>query len=130
MTRTAKTLTVIALISALGAGAGVAAASGKANAYNLPNEVKSSSIQVKENAREEQASFLKLAKITQQQAEAAALKVQPGKVVKAKLDDEDGYLVWQIDIKHGKGTTEFAVDPGNGQVLAAEAEDDDDHERG
>jgi len=51
----------------------------------------------------------------------------PGQVVKAKLDDEDGYLVWQIDVKHAKGTTEIAVDAGNAKVLAAEAEEDDDN---
>ena len=125
MKRNAKILTAFTLVAALGTGAALAA--GKAASYNLPEEVKSASIQVPENT-ESQADLAKLARISQQEAEAAALSVQPGKVVKAKLDDEDGYLVWQIDVKHANGTTEFAVDAGNAKVLAAEGEEDDDHE--
>ena len=121
-----KTLVVLTLVSVLGAG--VAVASGKTNAYNLPDEVKSSSVQVKQGTPDDPASLMKLARVSQQQAEAAALKVQPGQVLKAKLDNEDGYLVWQIDIQHGKRATEFAVDAGNGKVVAAEAEENDDHD--
>lgn len=121
-----KTLVVLTLVSVLGAG--VAVASGKTNAYNLPDEVKSSSVQIKQGTPEDPASLMKLAGVSQQQAEAAALKVQPGQVLKAKLDNEDGYLVWQIDIQHGKRATEFAVDAGNGKVVAAEAEKNDDHD--
>ena len=99
----------------------------------------SASIKVPEDT-ETRADFAKLARVSRQEAEAAALAVQPGQVVHAKLDDEDGYLVWQIDVKHDKGTTEIAVDAGNSKVLAAEAEEDDEddeqegqegrHERG
>lgn len=124
MKRTAKILSAVSFVAALGAGAAVAANPGL---LNLPDEVKSSSIKVPENT-ETQAEFAKFAKVTQQQAETAALAVMPGKVVKAKLDDEDGYLVWQIDVQHAKGTTEIAVDAGNSKVLAAEAEEDDNHE--
>lgn len=78
---------------------------------------------------EKQDELARYAKVTQQQAEAVALAVMPGQVVKARLDDEYGYLVWQIDVKHAKGTTEIAVDAGNAKVLAAEGEEDDhDHE--
>ena len=125
MKRNAKILTAFTLVAALGTGAALAA--GKAASYNLPEEVKSASIHVPENT-ETQADLAKLARISQHEAEAAALAVQPGKVVKAKLDDEDGYLVWQIDVKHAKGTTEFAVDAGNAKVLAADADEGDDHE--
>lgn len=123
MKRTAKILSAVSFVAALGAGAAVAANPGL---LNLPDEVKKSSIKVPENT-ETQAEFAKLATVTQKQAVDAALAVMPGKVVKAKLDDEDGYLVWQIDVAHAKGTTEIAVDAGNGAVLAAEAEEDDDH---
>lgn len=125
MKRNAKILTAFTLVAVLGTGA--ALATGKAASYNLPKEIKSASIQVPENT-ETQADLARLARISQQEAEAAALAVQPGKVVKAKLDDEDGYLVWQIDVKHAKGTTEFAIDAGNAKVLAADADEDDDRE--
>ena len=130
MQRTAKILSALTIVTALGAGTAFAAS----KAYKLPDEVKSASIKVPEDT-ETQADFAKLARIPRQQAEAAALAVQPGQVVQAKLDDEEGYLVWQIDIKHDKGTTEIAVDAGNSKVLAAEAkekngkhEEDGDHE--
>lgn len=121
MKRTAKILTAVTLVSALAAGTAFAT-----GAIKLPDEVKSSSIKLPRGV-ESQAEFAKHAKITQQEAEAAALAVMPGQVVKAKLDDEDGYLVWQIDVKHAKGVTEVAVDAGNAKPLAMEVEDDDDH---
>lgn len=121
MKRSAKILTAVTLVSALAAGTAFAT-----GATSLPDEVKSSSIKLPRGV-ESQAEFAKHARVTQQQAEAAALAVMPGQVVKAKLDDEDGYLVWQIDVKHAKGVTEIAVDAGNAKALAAEAEEDDDH---
>ncbi|MHB8915429.1 MAG: PepSY domain-containing protein [Thiobacillus sp.] len=126
MQRTTKIISALTIVTALGTGAAIAA--NKASGYKLPDEVKSASIKVPENT-ESQADFAKLARVSQREAEAAALAVQPGQVVQAKLDDEEGYLVWQIDVKHGKGTTEIAVDAGNSKVLAAEAEEDDGNER-
>lgn len=122
MKRTAKILSAVTIVSALAAGTAFAT-----GAIPLPDEVKSSSIKLPRGV-ETQAEFAKHAKVARQEAEAAALAVQPGQVVKAKLDDEDGYLVWQIDVKHAKGTTEIAVDAGNGKALAAEVEEDDDRD--
>lgn len=121
MKPTAKILTAATMAAALAAGTAFAT-----GAIKLPDEVKSSSIKLPRGV-ESQVEFAKHAKVTQQEAEAAALAVMPGQVVKARLDDEDGYLVWQIDVKHAKGTTEIAVDAGNAKVLAAEAEEDDDN---
>ncbi|MBT9568090.1 MAG: PepSY domain-containing protein [Thiobacillus sp.] len=122
MKPTAKILTAVTMVAALAAGTAFAT-----GAIKLPDEVKSSSIKLPSGV-ESQVEFAKHAKVTQQEAEAAALAVMPGQVVKAKLDDEDGYLVWQIDVKHAKGTTEIAVDAGNAKVLAAEAEEDEGSE--
>jgi uncharacterized membrane protein YkoI len=122
MNRTARILSAVTIVASLATGTAFATGSLK-----LPDEVKSSSIKLPRGV-ESQAELAKRAKVTQQQAEAAALAVQPGQVVKAKLDDEDGYLVWQVDVKHAKGTTEIAVDAGNAKVLAAEAEEDDGNE--
>ena len=124
MKRNARILTAVTLVASLAAGTAFAT-----GALNLPDEVKSASIKLPRGAAS-QAEFARHAKVSRQQAEAAALAVQPGQVVKAKLDDEEGYLVWQIDVKHPRGTTEIAVDAGNSKVLAAEdEEDDDDHGR-
>lgn len=124
MKRNIKILAAVTLVASLAAGTAFAT-----GVIKLPDEVKSSSIKLSRGV-ESQAGFAKYAKVSQQQAEAAALAVQPGQVVEAKLDDEEGYLVWQIDVKHDRGTTEIAVDAGNSKVLAAEAEEDDDHGRG
>lgn len=123
MTLNAKILSAITLVTSLAVGTAFAT-----GAARLPDEVKSSSIKLPRGA-ETQAEFAQYAKVSQQQAEAAALAVQPGQVVKAKLDDEDGYLVWQIDVKHDRGTTEIAVDAGNSKILATEDEEGDDHGR-
>ena len=122
MNRNATILTTVALVASLAAGTVFAT-----GAARLPDEVQSASIQVPEGV-ETQAAFADYAKITRQQAEAAALAVRSGRVVKAELDDEDGYLVWQIDVQHAKGTTEIAVDAGDGKVLAAETDDDEDED--
>ena len=122
MKRSTQALTALSLVAALGTGTALAT-----GAIDFPDEVKSSSIKLPRGV-ESQAEFAKHAKVAKQEAEAAALAALPGEVVKAKLDDENGYLIWQIDVKHAKGVTEVAVDAGNAKVLAMEAENDDDHE--
>lgn len=121
MTRNTKILAAVTLAMTLSVGS--AFASGVAK---LPDEVKSSSIKLP-HGTESRTQFAQYAKVSQQQAEAAALAVQQGKVIKSKLDEEDGYLVWQVYVKHARGTTEVAVDAGNGKVLAAESGDDREH---
>lgn len=118
MKRSTHTLTVVSLIAALGTGAAFAT-----GALNFPDEVKSSSIKLPRGIKKAQLDSH--AKIDRPQAEAAALAALPGQVVKARLDDENGYLVWQIDVRHAKGVTEVAVDAGNGRVLAMEEEGDE-----
>jgi len=121
-----RNLIIVALISALGAGTAYAASG---NIY--PDEVKSSSIKLPKGMSEDQASLAKLATIAQAQAEAAAISAQPdGKVIKSKLEEEHGFLVWQVDVEHGTATTQFSVDPGTGQILAAEEENRADDHKG
>lgn len=111
-----RTITVLSLIAALGSGAAFAG-----GAVNFPDEVTSSSIKLPRGIKK--ADLSSHARIDQRQAEASALAALPGEVVKAKLDNEDGYLVWQIDVKHATGVTEVAVDAGDGKVLAMESEE-------
>ena len=124
MTRNTKIFSALSLAASLAVGTAFAA-----GALKLSDEVETSSIKLPRGA-ESPADFAQYAKVSRQQAEAAALVVQPGQVTRARLDDEDGYLVWQIDVKHARGTTAIAVDAGNGKALAAEKEDDDDHGHG
>jgi len=81
-----------------------------------------SSIQVP--PKTDEATLASLAKITAEQAKAAALKKVLGTVVKTDLEDENGNLVYSVKIKTPTGKQEAKVDAGNGQVLLLEAADD------
>ncbi|MBG6226529.1 putative membrane protein YkoI [Arthrobacter sp. CAN_A2] len=74
---------------------------------------------------EESAQLAKLATVDATAAEAAATASVPGStVIKTDLNDEDGFLVYDVDVKDSAGTvTEVTVDAGNGTVLASEAGD-------
>lgn len=93
-----------------------------------------SSVTVADNGKElsdaEEAAQLKgLAKTTEDEAKAAATAAVPGTVTKAELENEDGNVVYDIEIKGADGkVTEVIVDAGNGKVLHQEAEEADDHD--
>ncbi len=66
-----------------------------------------------------------MATIDQAAAEKAALDAVPGTVKEAELGDENGFVVWEVEVQASDGTfQEVKVDAGNGQILAQEAEDD------
>jgi len=69
---------------------------------------------------EESAQLAKLATVDATAAEAAATASVPGStVIKTDLNDEDGFLVYDVDVKDGAGTvTEVTVDAGNVTVRA------------
>jgi uncharacterized membrane protein YkoI len=70
-----------------------------------------------------------LAKIDQTTAEKAALAAVPGTVKDAELGNENGFVVWEVEVQGSNSTLqEVKVDAGNGQVLAQEAEDDEGSE--
>ncbi|CAM3461792.1 PepSY domain-containing protein [Deinococcus saxicola] len=72
---------------------------------------------------QESAQYLKLAKITLDQAKAAAMAAVPGIVTSIELDEEDGYLVYEVKI----GGQEVIIDAGNGKVLYQGAVDAGDN---
>lgn len=74
----------------------------------------------------DQTSLAKLARVDRAHAEMAALAAQPGQVVQTRLEDEEGFLVWQVDVKNANTATEVSIDAGNGKVLAVEPEEEDD----
>ncbi|MFH8519487.1 PepSY domain-containing protein [Streptomyces gelaticus] len=60
----------------------------------------------------------------------AAVKAVPGTVTEAELDDEDGGLVWELDVYGSdKVWHDVTVDAGNGKVLGKHTSDDDDDDR-
>ncbi|MFF5335090.1 PepSY domain-containing protein [Streptomyces sp. NPDC013181] len=62
-------------------------------------------------------------------AVAAAVKAVPGTVTEAELDDEDGRVVWELDV-YGSDRSwhDVTVDADSGKVLDRRADRDDDEE--
>lgn len=84
----------------------------------------------KQEAAESQ-KLQSLAKIDQGAAEKAALGAVPGTAKAAELGNENGSVVWEVEVAAKDGTLqEVKVDAGNGQVLAQEAEGDEGSEKG
>lgn len=65
-----------------------------------------------------------LAKITLEEAREIALKAVPGAVVRdIELEEEDGYLVWDVDMRHEGREVELLIDAGDGSVLETDWDD-------
>ena len=66
-----------------------------------------------------------LATVSQADAESAALAAVSGEVLEAELDDENGFVIWSIEVRDGAGTVqEVAIDAGNAQVLGTQADEE------
>ncbi|MEV0254355.1 PepSY domain-containing protein [Streptomyces sp. NPDC050732] len=74
----------------------------------------------------ENTAEAKAAKVTAADAIKAALADTKGTAVSAELDDEDGGLVWDVDLLNGKTWHSVEVDAGTGKVLGSWTEKDDD----
>jgi len=63
-----------------------------------------------------------LATVSEQQAVDAATAAVTGTPGQVSLGDENGYVVWEVEVTQADGTvTEVKVDAGDGTVLAQEA---------
>ncbi|OAH57761.1 MULTISPECIES: PepSY domain-containing protein [Bacillaceae] len=79
-----------------------------------------------ENDKEEQKQLEKEATVTKEESIAIALKEVPGKVKDTELEDEDGVVVYTVDVIDDKGEErEIVVDAKSGKVLKVEIEEDD-----
>ncbi|MBI5587355.1 MAG: PepSY domain-containing protein [Deltaproteobacteria bacterium] len=89
----------------------------------------SGSIQVK---NEDEAGLAGMAKISLDSAVNAALQAVPGKALKAELENENGYLVYGVEIaKADHQIADVKVDAGDGKVLKIDTDqkDNEGHER-
>jgi hypothetical protein len=74
-----------------------------------------------------EADFPSLAKITLSQAVQTALGAVNGKVLKAELEDENGFLVYGVEVVTAdKSIVEVKVDAGSEKVLAMSRDRDDE----
>lgn len=70
---------------------------------------------------------VKLAQISQAKAIALGNALDLGKVFKAKLDEDENYLVWELAILGRQGQTfDLTLDAGNGKVIKLKLEESDE----
>ena len=126
-----KRLSIITgvLVAALFAFGGMALSAGQGN--------QTGSIQIKSD----EAGLAQMAKIPMNSAIDSALKLVPGKVLRAELENENGYLVYGVEIgKADQQIVDVKVDAGNGRILRTDKdrhdtegrekeENDNDHEK-
>ncbi len=76
----------------------------------------------------DEAMLAKLAKVSLVEAIGSAVKNTPGAAVSAELEEEDGFLVYEVKVAAGDKVTEVTVDAGNKKILKTEAKEGDDDE--
>jgi len=67
--------------------------------------------------------FWRRQRINSETAIQIALQQVPGQVIKVELDDENGALVYEIDIRTPSGIYEVHVHAATGRILKIERED-------
>jgi uncharacterized membrane protein YkoI len=91
-----------------------------------------SSVQLPENDNQSEADEAKSleasAKISPDQARQAALATVPGTAGKVSLDNENGNVVYSVEITANGTTTDVKVDAGNGAVLAKDIPDNESND--
>ena len=66
----------------------------------------------------DEVGFVDLAKIPFNSAISTALTAVPGKVLKAELENENGFLVYGVEIaKADRQIADVKIDAGNGKIL-------------
>jgi uncharacterized membrane protein YkoI len=75
--------------------------------------------------RQTDAADLAQAKVSLTQAIVAAEQRVQGRAVRAELEDENGTIVYSVDVLNGKTTTDVKVDSTDGKILSAQAEQDE-----
>lgn len=93
----------------------------------VPEDENASEADEAAQEKAEVAELEKLATVTPEQATEAATKAVPGKAATPELENEDGNVVYEVEVTSadGKTETEVIVDAGNAKVLAQEVDDDE-----
>ena len=84
------------------------------------SDIRDGTIRVEQKS---EADFPALAKISLNQAVEKALNAAPGNVLKTELENEDGFLVYEVKVvTPDKSIRDVKVDAGSGKILALEKE--------
>lgn len=110
--------------------AAIASAAATSVIFAAQEEAKASPGSIRPTGQVAPADLPGLAKISFQQALAAALAKSPGSVIKAELEIEDGNLMYSFEIVgRNKKITEVEIDAGNGKVLNTENEESEKEDK-
>jgi uncharacterized membrane protein YkoI len=115
----ALTLGVVLLNSADAAGEGKTQSPAYQSSIRVPDQ--------QNGERGEAARLAALARIDASRASSAALAQVPGTVLKVALDNENGNLVYSVEIKIASNEIkDVKVDAGNGTVLHVDSAGDEE----
>lgn len=123
-----KKFIVPALAAAI-VGGGVAGSLLNTSAFATSNDSNGNKVEVTD--KQEQQQLAKEATITKDEAISAALKEVAGKAVDTELEDEDGTVVYGVEVTDEQGKKQdVKVDAKTGKVLKVEADDEEENEKG
>lgn len=94
----------------------------------VPNEQGDTGQETSDDEAKEAAELAKLAKVSKAEAIAAATQAVRGQAGKVELDNENGSVVWSVEVTSGSTHVDVKVDAGNGKVLATDADNDTESE--
>ena len=87
----------------------------------LPDEVRNGSIEI---GKADEQAIASMAKLLASDALRIATRAAPGKTVDLRLDEDNGYLIWEVtQISSDGNEVQLKLDAGNGRLLAAERGD-------
>lgn len=128
-----RKIVTIALVGIMALGGTVAAYAATNNSVDLnaaasPKAV--STEQSKENDEQELTAENTKTAITEDQAkQTAAASIKDGVVKEIELEDEDGVIVYGIEIQTGNDTYDVKVDANTGAIVKSE-QDNEDNDQG
>ena len=121
----------IAVVTCLAALAAAAAADDKKDGKK-PDAKPTWTGTVKVEGKKSKFALAEMARVAMSDAVKTALAAVPAadaekRVVDAELEDEHGYLVWEVEVavRNQDGVTKVIVDAGSGKLLATAVEKED-----
>lgn len=119
MNNTMKKMLIPALVATIVTGGGFSIA----NAANLQDKP---TALTEENDAQDQAELAKQVTITEEEATKTALKKVPGTITDIELENENGTIVYGIEIVAKDGSQQdVKIDAKTGKIVKVELEDDE-----
>ena len=133
--RNVALIATVIVVAGLGA-AGVAAASGGGSGDTGSDSEKEQHVvgtikapaesATEQDDTQETAALQALATVTPEEAKATAAQAAGGSATAVEIEEEDGYVVYDVEVTTKSGITDVTVDAGSGKVLLQEQEGPED----